>query len=113
MSRDSRLFLEDILESCEKIIAFTADLSQEEFCADIMRYDATLRNLEVIGECVRNLPDNIRVMQPQIPWTKIAATRNIIAHVYFGIDDDIIWDILRNKLPDLHQAVKEILNLLS
>ena len=61
---------------------------------------------------MRNLPDDIRAMQPHIPWVKIAATRNILAHVYFGIDDDIIWDILQNKIPDLHQAIKEILKSL-
>ena len=109
MSRDSRLYLEDIQLSCRKILRYTENLDFDEFISDDRTYDAVFRNLEIIGEAARNVPEPIRVRQPEIDWRAIAALRNIVAHEYFGIKDEIIWDVIRNKVHPLLVAVNTIL----
>jgi uncharacterized protein with HEPN domain len=69
-------------------------------------YDAVLRNLEVIGEAVKNLPEDARSCAPGIEWKKIAGLRDVIAHGYFGVDDEILWSIVRDKVPELLTAME-------
>lgn len=82
-------------------LAYTAGLSKAEFVADTRTYDATLRNLELIGEAARNVPEQVRSAHPEIPWRMIIATRNRLIHAYLGIDDDTIWSIIRDEVPEL------------
>ncbi len=110
MSRDWQLYLEDIQAACEKIRRYVKGLSKEQFVAHDMAYDAAVRNVELIGEAVKNMPDEIKADSPSIPWSRIAAMRNILAHAYFGIDDDILWDVIQNHLPALEKTVRELLN---
>lgn len=110
MPRDYKVFLEDILEAINKIHRYTAGLSQEAFRKDEKTLDAVVRNLEVIGEAVKKLPARIRSKHPQVDWRKIAGLRDILIHEYFGIDVEIIWDILENKLPLLEREVKKIVS---
>jgi uncharacterized protein with HEPN domain len=110
MPRDYKVFLEDILEAINKIHRYTAGLSQDAFRNDDKTLDAVVRNLEVIGEAVKKLPARIRSKHPQVDWTRIAGLRDILIHEYFGIDVEIIWDILENKLPVLEREVKEIVS---
>lgn len=110
MSRDFRLFLEDILESCGKVLRFTAQMSFEQFVADEKTYDAVVRNLEIIGEAAKNVPEEVRLRHSDVEWKKIAGLRDVIAHEYFGIDDDILWDIVQNKVPLLEGQVKKVLD---
>lgn len=109
MSRDYRQWLEDILESCGKILRFTAQISFDEFVEDEKTYDAVVRNLEIIGEAAKNVPEDIRVRYPGIEWRKIAGLRDVIAHEYFGIDNDILWDIIQNKINALQEEVRRIM----
>jgi uncharacterized protein with HEPN domain len=109
MSRDWKLFLEDIIESCEKIMRYVDQNTQEQFVADERTFDAVIRNLEIIGEAAKNIPETIRQCGPEIEWRKAAGMRDMLAHAYFGIDEDILWDVIKNKIPALHQAVKEFL----
>lgn len=81
-------------------LAYTAGLSKAEFVADTRTYDATLRNLELIGEAARNVPEQVRSAHPEIPWRMIIATRNRLIHAYLGIDDDTIWSIIRDEVPE-------------
>jgi uncharacterized protein with HEPN domain len=111
MPRDSKVYLEDILEAITKIRRYTAGLSQEAFCKDEKTLDAAVRNLEVIGEAVKKIPANIRSKHPQVDWKKIAGLRDILIHEYFGIDVDIIWDIIESKLPVLEREVKKIVGV--
>ncbi|GIV79717.1 MAG: hypothetical protein KatS3mg050_4111 [Litorilinea sp.] len=75
-----------------------------------MRFDAVVRNIEIIGEAGRQLPPEMRQAMAEIPWRKIIGMRNILAHVYFGIDEDIVWDVARNEIPKLEQAVRRLLD---
>ena len=109
MSRDYRQWSEDILESCGKILRFTARMSFDEFVEDEKTYDAVVRNLEIIGEAAKNVPEDIRVRCPGIEWRKIAGLRDVIAHEYFGIDNDILWDIIQNKINALQENVRRIM----
>jgi uncharacterized protein with HEPN domain len=109
MPRDYRIYLEDILDATRKIRAYTNGLSQTAFLQDDKTFDAVVRNLEIIGEAAKNVPENIRTDAPAVEWKKIAGLRDILIHEYFGIDGDIVWDIVQHKLPSLETAVKQLL----
>lgn len=77
-----------------------------------MIFDATIRNLEIIGEATRKIPDEFHKKFPQIEWRKIIGLRNILIHEYFGINKKIIWDIVKNKLPQFQSEVQKLLKKL-
>ncbi len=109
MSRDYRLYLDDIIASIEKIKHYTQDVSFDDFVADEMRFDAVLRNLEIIGEAVKNIPPEIRQKYSAMEWRRIAGMRDMMAHAYFVIDLEIVWDVIQHKLPELQDYVAMIL----
>lgn len=90
MSRNVRLYLEDILGCCAKVLRYTQGMSIEQFMADEKTFDATARNLQMIGEAVKNVPQEVRELAPDIEWRKIAGLRDILAHTYFQVEDEII-----------------------
>lgn len=110
MSRDARLFLEDILESCGRILAYTKGMEREAFVKDTRTYDAVVRNLEIVGEAAKRLPDELKDVFRAVEWRKISGLRDLLAHAYFGIDDDILWDIVTNKIPALRGEVETYLS---
>ncbi|MBM4324677.1 MAG: DUF86 domain-containing protein [Deltaproteobacteria bacterium] len=71
--------------------------------------DAVVRNLEIIGEAIKKLPEDIRLKYPEVEWKKIAGLRDILIHEYFGVDHEIIWDIIQNKLPLLKEQIRQML----
>jgi uncharacterized protein with HEPN domain len=73
-----------------------------------MAYHATLRNLELLGEAARHVPDEVRALAPDIPWRRIVGVRNILIHGYLGIDNDIVWDIVRNEIAPLRKALEKL-----
>ena len=105
MSRDWRLFWHDIIGFCDKVERYVGGRDRATVEADEVLYDAILRNLELIGESARMLPPHARVLTPQVPWLQIARTRNVLAHAYFGVNKDIIWDIVSKELPSLRAAM--------
>jgi uncharacterized protein with HEPN domain len=100
-TRDWRLYLDDMLRFAGKVVAYTQGLDQAAFVANSVVYDATLRNLELIGEAATKIPADIRDAWPTIPWRQIIATRNRLIHGYLGIDDDTIWSIIETDIPAL------------
>lgn len=109
MSRDLLLFLEDIEKSCSKIVLYTSELTRDEVYTDEMRFDAILRNLHIIGEAVKNLPQDWRQKHPDIPWREIAGLRDFVAHAYFALDLEILWSAIMDEVPTLLQRIQEIL----
>ena len=101
MSREVHFFIDDIIDSCHKIISYTDGMSFKDFTKNDLTYDAVVRNLEIIGEAAKNIPDNIRNEIPSVEWRKVCGLRDIIIHAYFGIDNEILWDVISNKLPTL------------
>ncbi|MBI4431520.1 MAG: DUF86 domain-containing protein [Candidatus Omnitrophica bacterium] len=110
MPRDYRVYLDDIIEAANKINSYTTKLDLAGFGRDSKTIDAVVRNLEIIGEAVKNLPADFRSKHPRVNWKKIAGLRDILVHEYFGIDNDIVWDIVQNELPVLLNQVKRILD---
>lgn len=109
MLRDYKVYLEDILEGLSKIKRYTAGIHLDEILRDEKTFDAVIRNLEIIGEAVKHLPDQVRNENPEIDWKSIAGLRDILIHEYFGVDPEIILDVVKNKLPFLEKQVKKIL----
>jgi len=107
--RDAKVFLDDIVESCRKIHRYTSGHSLQEFRLDEKTVDAVVRNLEVIGEAAKKLPDSLRSEIAGVEWSRIASLRDVLIHEYFGIDLDIIWDIVQNKAPELESQVADYL----
>ena len=108
MSREWRLYVADMQACCDRITQYTGGLSPEEFQSRRMAYDATLRNLELLGEAARHVPDEVRALAPDIPWRRIVGVRNILIHGYLGIDNDIVWDIVRNGIAPLRKALEKL-----
>lgn len=100
----------DIEQSCTKVLRWTSGLTQAQLPADEMRYDAVMRNLQIIGEAVKHLSPELRSRYPGVPWQRVAGFRDIVTHAYFGVDDDIVWDVVQNKVPDLLEQVQAILS---
>ena len=105
MSRDESLYLTDIQESCKKVLRFTKGMTYKDFAHDDLYFDAVLRNLEIIGEAVKNISEETRQKYPNVKWRKIAGFRDIVAHEYFGVNEETVWDIVENEIPALLEIV--------
>lgn len=106
--RKWRFYLDDMIGFAEKVIAYTHGLDQAGFVTSGLNDDATVRNLELIGEAATHVPDAVRVANPQIPWRLIVATRNRLIHSYLGIDNDTLWSIIRIDIPALLPAMRAL-----
>jgi len=103
--RDWRLFLKDIRESSLRVVEYVGALSREEFFDDPKTVHAVMHNLAIIGEAAKKIPAEARRMSPGIEWKKMAGLRDIVVHDYFGIDEDIIWDVVTTRIPDLSRQI--------
>lgn len=106
--RDPVVLLEDIMVAIQKISRYTSHMDHAAFLNDDLVVDAVARNLEIIGEATRQLPEEFRRVNRQIPWTEIAGLRNRIVHDYFGLDLEIIWQIIQHDLPELDKQVRAL-----
>ncbi|MCL4467164.1 MAG: DUF86 domain-containing protein [Chloroflexi bacterium] len=105
MKRDYRLYLDDIVDSVDKIATYTAGMSEEDFYHNEQVQDAVLRRVEIIGEAVKHLPKGLREEHPEIPWQEIAGTRDILTHGYFGFQLRSAWYIVQHDLPELRERI--------
>lgn len=107
-TRAWRFYLDDMSGFCVKVLSYTVGLDAQAFAANGLHYDATLRNLELLGEAATHVPEEIRGAEPQIPWRKIIATRNRLIHAYLGIDNDVLWSIITDDIPALAAQLVEL-----
>ena len=99
--REWRFYIDDMINFAQKVMAYTGGLDQAGFVSSGLNYDATIRNLELIGESATHIPDAVRAANPQIPWRLIIATRNRLIHGYLGIDNDTLRSIIQSDIPAL------------
>ena len=112
MSRRLRLYLSDMLKAIGRIESYTSELTEQAFLDSELVLDACTRNFLVIGKAVKQLPEELRVQRPEVPWKSIAGLRDMLAHAYFNVDDGILWDIIQNDLEPLRKAVLFLLESL-
>jgi len=102
--------LESVIESIDRIIEYTSGIeSADDFNNDYRNFDATMMNFVVIGEMVDKISDDFKMEHPGIEWIKIKGFRNIVAHDYFGIDAEEVWQIIKNKIPSLRSDILHLL----
>jgi len=100
-----KIYLKDILEAINKIEKSLERLSKEEFKKNVDKVDATIMRIQIIGESIKKLPGEFKGKYKEIEWEKIAKARDIISHAYFKVNLDIIWDLIKNKLPKLKEQI--------
>ncbi|MBE9223591.1 DUF86 domain-containing protein [Cyanobacterium stanieri LEGE 03274] len=110
MSRSLTLYLRDIITSIDKIKKYTLNLTYEELLEDEKTLESVVYNLMIIGEATKKIPSAIRIKYSYIEWQKIAGLRDFIAHAYFSININIVWNVIHTKLDDLKLCVQQIIN---
>ena len=108
--REWRFYIVDMIEFAEKVLAYTKDVNQDTLVADPIRYDAVLRNLELIGEAATHVPGHVRVAHPEVPWRAIVGLRNRLAHGYLTISDHVVWTTIQEAVPSLVPSLRKVLN---
>ena len=108
MSREWRFYIDDMIEFSSYVLEYTEGYTQESFLDDRRTFDATMRNMELIGEAATHIPAEVREKYPSIPWRQIIAMRDQIIHAYLGLDNDILWSVIDNDIPELVQNLKTV-----
>lgn len=107
--RDFRLYLLDIIAAIDRIEQFTEGMDLTAFRMDDKTTSAVLQKLEVVGEATKQIPKEIRQKNPQLPWKEMAGMRDKLIHFYFGIDYELVWKAIHNRLPHVKQGIKKLL----
>lgn len=109
MNRDYKLFVKDILEAIKDIDIFMGDIDYEEFLKDKKTQKAVVWQIHIIGEATKNIPKTIREKYKDVPWKYMARIRDKIAHFYFGIDYEIVWNVIKENLPKIKPIIEKML----
>ena len=108
MRKNYDVYFKDMVDAMQNIEEYTEGLDFKGLKDNKLIRDAVIRNLEVIGEAVKNIPKEIRDKHPEIKWREIAGLRDRLIHKYFEVDLEIVWDIIKNKLPELKTKISAI-----
>ena|SRR3989344_6269152 len=108
MNKDPQVFLKHILESINDIEQYTKSLTEKSFLQKKYMQDAVVRRIEIIGEAARNLPDELTIKYPEVPWKDIIGMRNKVIHHYFGVDIKVTWEVIQKDIPVLKEKIKKI-----
>lgn len=106
--KEDKVYLNHIRDAIMQIKSYTAN-GRDSFFNERIIQDAVIRNLEIIGEAVKNLSPELRKGKPDVPWSRIAGMRDVLIHDYFGVDLKTVWDVVKNRLPDLLLYTEELL----
>jgi len=109
MTRNYKLFIKDILRAIDDIETFIAGQDYGKFIADEKTKSAVVWQIHIIGEATKNIPKAPSEKYKDVPWKYMARIRDKVAHFYFGIDYEIVWDVINNKLPEIRPRIKQIL----
>ena len=113
MPREYEDYLNDISDAIKKIEIFIKGLEFDDFKKDDKTKFAVIRALEIIGEATKNIPDEIRNKHPKIPWKDMAGMRDVLIHGYFGVDEEIVWLTIKEKIPEIKPKIESIIKKLS
>ena len=106
--REINDYINDLIESCEDILTFTENMSYADFSSDKKTVLAVIRCLEVIGEATKKIPPSLRLKHPTIPWRQMAGMRDKLIHEYFGVDIHMVWEVVKNHIPQIFPLIKSI-----
>lgn len=108
MIRNISLYIKDILQNMRDAEEFIQGLSYSQFVADKRTFNAVVRSLEVIGEAAKNVPDEIRVKHPLVPWKEMAGMRDKVIHFYFGVDQEAVWIAVKDRVPVVRPLIEQV-----